>query len=145
MQRMLLAASILALVAGSAGAQEPGRYQLEKSGNGWIRLDRDSGAVSFCEEKAGGIVCRAAADERDALLDEVARLERRLAAVEDTLAKLDAAPPPAPGAAPPTEEEFEQTLGTMERFLRRFMGIVKDLERDYGGGTKDADPAPDRT
>ena len=30
----------------------------------------------------------------------------------------------------PTEEDFEKTMGYMERFFRRFMGIVKDFEKD---------------
>jgi hypothetical protein len=30
----------------------------------------------------------------------------------------------------PSEEEFDKTLSMMERFMRRFMGVVKELEGD---------------
>ena len=43
----------------------------------------------------------------------------------------------------PSEEEFEQTLGYMERFFRRFMGIVEEFDREE----KTTQPVPpaDRT
>jgi hypothetical protein len=32
----------------------------------------------------------------------------------------------------PSEEDFNKTMSYMERFLRGFMGIVKDMEKDSG-------------
>ncbi len=43
----------------------------------------------------------------------------------------------------PTDEEFEKSLGYMERLFRSFMGIVNDFEK-----AEQADktvPTPDRT
>lgn len=144
MSRRIVLACVLALASAGAGAEEPGRYQLERSGDGWVRLDRTTGAVSYCEEKAGAVVCRVAADERDALLEEIGRLAHRLDAAEERLVRLEGAPPSS-ATRPPTEEEFEKSLGYMERFMRRFMGIVKDLEREYGGGDEGGEADPGRT
>ena len=52
---------------------------------------------------------------------------------------------PAPGAGLPSEDEFEQTMGYMERFFRRFMDIVTDLNREFGSGQEQPEPEPDRT
>lgn len=71
----------------------------------------------------------------DAATARIAALEARIAALEARLSKLEAAPPPA-AAGLPSDEEFERTLGFMERFMRRFIGIAKELE---------SDKAPDRT
>lgn len=117
--------------ATTAQAQDPARYQLERSGDGYVRLDKFTGEMSFCEEKAKRIVCHMAADERDALIDEIARLQERMRTIETRLAALEGAPS-APVTSLPTDEEFEKTMGYMERFFRRFMGVVKDLERDFG-------------
>jgi hypothetical protein len=32
----------------------------------------------------------------------------------------------------PSEEDFNKTMSYMERFLRGFMGIVKDMDKDNG-------------
>jgi len=36
----------------------------------------------------------------------------------------------------PSEEDFSKTMSYMERFLRGFMGIVKDMEKDSGDGAQ---------
>lgn len=131
MGMILLAGTACLTAAGAALAQDAARYQLERSGEGYIRLDRTTGEMSFCAEKTGRIVCRMAADERDALVDEIARLQSRVGAFESRLAALEAAAPAAPEPSLPSEEEFEKTMGYMERFFRRFMDVVKDLERDF--------------
>ncbi len=43
----------------------------------------------------------------------------------------------------PSEEDFNRTLGYMERFLRSFMNIAKDLNGQNDGGA--GKPPPDRT
>ena len=44
---------------GTAG----GRFVLEKAGDGFIRLDRQTGAVSRCLEKSGNWACESIADD----------------------------------------------------------------------------------
>lgn len=132
-----LAAGTLMFASPGAQAQDGARYQLERSGDGYVRLDTATGEMSFCEETAGRIVCRMAAAERDALIDEIVRLQERMRAVESRLQALEA-PSSAPVTSLPSDEEFEKTIGYMERFFRRFMGIVKDLERDFGSSDEKA-------
>lgn len=130
-----LALLLLVTTAPAAVAQET-RFTLEKTSDGYVRMDGKTGELSTCTERTGQLVCRLAADERSAWQDEVDRLARRLDEVEKRLSALEAAP--AAQNALPTEEQFEQSLSFMERFFRRFMGIVKDLEQEQA--TPDAPP-----
>jgi hypothetical protein len=112
--------------AGIASAQDPapGRYSMQKSETGIARLDTQTGEVSLCQERNGELVCRMAADERSALELEIDLLTKRVETLEkavksgDSVAKRDL----------PTDEEIDRTMGIMERMMRKFMDIVKDLE-----------------
>lgn len=134
----IASAAILALCV-SASAQEADRYRMERTENGFMRMDTRTGAMSFCLEQAGQLACKPADDvmpqesgDTADLREKIDRLERRLSALEGR----------APAAGLPSEEEFEKTMGFMERFLRRFWGVAKDLERESEPGVP---PAPNRT
>jgi hypothetical protein len=120
----LLAAG--ALLAGSllpAAAQEAGPYRLERTEDGYVRMDTRTGRMWLCREDGADLTCTAAAEAgTDAPDATLADLEARIAALE---ARLDAQ---TPGGELPSEEEFERSLTLMERFMHRFMGIVRDFE-----------------
>ncbi|MCF6371119.1 hypothetical protein [Rhizobium halophilum] len=127
----------LALLPSLAVAQEAEgqRFQLERTDNGLVRLDRQTGAISLCREDNGTLSCRMAADERAAYEQELDLLEKRVSALEDQLEQ---------GRVSrdlPGEAEIEQSLSIMERFMRRFMAIIEEFtaERDQ------QEQAPDRT
>jgi flagellar motility protein MotE (MotC chaperone) len=127
----VVAAIALALVGAQVFAQDnPDRYTLEKTDRGYVRMDRRTGEMSLCEERSGQLVCQLAADERAAFQDETERLEAAIEALEERVAKLESGLSAQLDQALPTEEEFEKTMGYMERFLRRFMGIAKDFENE---------------
>lgn len=139
--RTLVLASALALpflAVSAAQAEEAERYRLEKSDTGYVRMDTRTGEMSICEERAGQLVCKLAADERSALQDEVDRLRTDLKSLEERIAKLE-----KPGLPLLSDEEFDRTMGYMEKFVRGFMGIVKDLEKDNGTGSQE--PVPQKT
>jgi len=139
--RTITVAALLTAIALPAAAQTPERYQMERSGDGFVRLDTQTGEMAFCEEVSGRITCRPTQQGAEstpaapALEARIAELEKRIAALESR-----------PGAVQsvPTEQEFEQTLTFMERFFRRFIGIVKEFE-DEKPATPPPATAPDRT
>ncbi|PHP65509.1 hypothetical protein CSC94_19105 [Zhengella mangrovi] len=136
-----IAAAGLALAIGAAApasAQEM-RFDLQRDGDRYVRLDRQTGAISVCRDEEGGLVCRMSADERQAWDTEVADLRTRVEALEKRLADLEGRPAATGNDGLPSDEEFEKTLGFMEKFMRRFMGIAKDLEKENGR------TPPDRT
>lgn len=128
MNRMLVPVLTLggALAAVAAFAQEPapGRYAMQKSDTGIARLDTQTGEVSLCQEKDGDLVCRMAADERTAFELELDLLTKRVETLEKAVAREQTTINPRL----PTKEEIDQTMSVMERMMRSFMGIVKDLE-----------------
>ena len=132
--RLPLAFLPLLLVAAPAVGDTPPtpeRFSFQPAeGRGWMRLDRTTGAVSYCSAKDDVAVCRLGADERAALESEIARLR-----AENARLKTAQAPTQAPSQAPsllPSEGEFERALGFTERFLRRIMRLFKEESHDDG-------------
>lgn len=130
MRRVLfLVPAFLGFAVLSASAEEPGRYTLEKSATGYVRMDRQTGEMSICDERDGQLVCKLAADERAAFQDEIDRMQEKVAGLEQRLGAVEQNPILNPQNLLPTDEQFEKSLGYMERFFRRFMDIVKDMDK----------------
>ena len=110
------------------------RFQLERTENGVVRLDTQTGAMTLCRDDNGTLSCRMQPDERAAYEQELDRLEKRVTALEERLSQ-------TPPNALPTDAEVDRSLSIMERFLRTFMGIVGEFE-DKREAEK---PQPDRT
>ena len=75
-------------VAGPMPETENGRYALSPTGDGVLRLDTRTGAVSTCNNSGAGWACYAVPDERAAMDAEIGRLQAdvgRLQADNDKL------------------------------------------------------------
>ncbi|MBX9709858.1 MAG: hypothetical protein K2X60_02385 [Xanthobacteraceae bacterium] len=72
--------------AQSAPDTENGRYSMSQVGDGFLRLDTRTGAVSNCTSK-GGWTCRIVPDERAALDTEIGRLQGENKKLKDQLAQ----------------------------------------------------------
>ena len=55
---------------------ENGRYSFSTVADGMLRLDTRTGAVSICARKDASWACTSVPDERQALENEIARLQR---------------------------------------------------------------------
>lgn len=117
-----------------AEEQDMARFALEKTESGFVRLDRQTGALTLCQEKDGALVCRMAADERAAYEEDLTRLEKRVEALEKTLADGRL---PASGEPMPSDEEVERSIGIMERFMRSFFGLVEEFKQKEEGASPD--------
>jgi hypothetical protein len=106
-------------------APEGDRFTLQPTEGGFLRLNKETGAVSFCTAKEGVASCRLGADERAALEAEIERLRAENARLKT--ARL--APPPS---TLPSEQEFERAMSFTERFVRRIMRLFKE-EAPSGG------------
>src|SRR5205807_8211041 len=80
---------VLAFVAFAPSAQaqttpesENGRYSFSPVPDGTLRLDTRTGAVSLCAKKDAGWACNTVPDERQALENEIARLQRETGALK---------------------------------------------------------------
>ena len=140
-RKTMLGLAILSLGTPAAVAQEANadRYALEKSQSGFVRLDRQTGAVTLCTEADGTLTCRMAADERAAYDEDLARLEKRVEALERQIADGTT----ARSGDLPSDAEIDRSIGIMERFMRSFFGLVQEFqgqEQENPQGT-----GPDRT
>lgn len=132
---------VLSLATPAAVAQEANaeRYTLEKSDSGFVRLDRQTGAVTLCTEDQGTLTCRMAADERAAYDEDLARLEKRVEALERQLADGTA----ARSGELPSDAEIDRSIGIMERFMRAFFNLVQEFQGAEEQPKQEA--IPDRT
>ena len=133
LQHILIPAALVSLVAASAWSEETDRYRLEKSANGYVRMDTQTGAMSICEERSGQLVCKMAADERAAFQDEVDRLQSSMKAMDERVTKLENSLSARLESQLPSEEDFNKTMGYMQQFFRTFKDIVKDMDKDDDG------------
>ncbi|WP_244616160.1 hypothetical protein [Rhizobium sp. RU20A] len=136
----MLSALILSGASGAL-AEEIGRYQMQKTETGVARLDTQTGEMTLCREQAGELICRMGADERRAFEDELDRLSARIDALEKTVSGGET----SLNRRLPSNEEIDQTMSIMERMMRRFMAIVKDLNAEEAQPPGGAQPTPDKT
>jgi hypothetical protein len=145
MNRMLIpvlaVGGVFAAVTVFAQEPAPGRYAMQKADSGIARLDTQTGEVSLCQEGNGEMVCRMAADERTAFELELDLLTKRVETLEKAVGEGQTALKPRL----PTEEEIDQTMSIMERMMRSFMGIVKDLEREDKTPSGKTEDGPQKT
>ncbi|HEY7383872.1 MAG TPA: hypothetical protein VH743_09405 [Beijerinckiaceae bacterium] len=104
--------------AASAAAQTPDtRRRMYPTRDGFLEVDPRMGTITECRRAQDGYRCEPVTEE-DALPKEDGAPR----------AQIPAPPPPAAErrSSGPTDEEVDRALDVMERFLRRFMGIVRE-------------------
>jgi len=133
----------------------PDRYSLVVVEDDILRVDRQNGTVSFCRKQNDDWRCNPVPLAEDAYLaeindlaSEVDRLTARLEELESDAGEQDRQLPP--GAAldretpegrsgekseQPSEEdeELEKVLTFTESAMRRFFGMVRELQKDFEG------------
>ncbi|MDO8400313.1 MAG: hypothetical protein Q7T45_21065 [Bradyrhizobium sp.] len=153
---------IAAAVAQSMPDGEKGRYSMSTVGNGVIRLDTRTGAVSTCNNGGAGWACYAVPDERAALDAEIGRLQAdnerlkaELAAREavvtgkidealpkDILPKTDSLKKPDPKVAEgerkieiplPSDRDMDRMMSFLERAWKRLIEMANRVQKDVSG------------
>jgi hypothetical protein len=126
-----IAAGMLGLLVASASAQQAGtgRYQVQPSVDGFIRLDTETGAVSHCARRDNVWRCDVLAADRsaiEAVAAEVKVLSDRLDALS---ARIDALEARGEAVTPPPETgEIEPAPGFAETLLQRLFQLVRDMK-----------------
>lgn len=126
-----ISALVLAASFGAAALAQPPqlndnwRFKMQKVDGGFLRLDAQSGQVSFCREKESNWTCDTVADDRAALEAEIKRLNERIAVLERQ--RQD----PVDRFRTPTDQEIEQVMGFFEKMMKRFRGVVETLKKEW--------------
>jgi hypothetical protein len=101
--------------------------------DGFLEIDGRTGAVTACRRTGEGYQCRPAS-EGPALQAELERLAKENAELRERLAQASpqagVGAKPQPRAPAPSDEEVDRALGVMEKFLRRFMTILREEKPD---------------
>jgi hypothetical protein len=133
----------LALGMGVVHAETPGdgqgRFTLAPVEGGFMRLDKESGAVAFCARKNEQWSCDPVEDKTRAIDDKIAKLEAENKTLKDHLRTLEAAQPPVDQGPPPgsgadgkmqlpTEEEVDKALDYVERMFKKFRDRLQKLD-----------------
>jgi hypothetical protein len=133
---------------------ENGRYSLQPSGDGVLRLDTRTGAVSNCNNSPDGWACYLVPDERRAMDDEIGRLQtengklkEQLASREPAAGKTDEALPKSDKqAAPrlsegdrkieiplPSDQDVDRVMSFLERAWRKLIDMANRVQKDVSG------------
>jgi len=135
---VLLLAPLPALAQSTASpGTDGGRFVLEKAGDGFIRLDRETGAVSRCREKGGNWACESLADDRSddraTLKAEIDRLERQNDELRRRIAALEKRPGDSssgPRLELPSQEDMDRFMALIESWMRRFADFARSLGQE---------------
>ena len=126
---------------GTAG----GRFVMEKAGDGFIRLDRQTGAVSRCLEKSGNWACESIAEDsavagsnassgdRADLKAEINRLERQNEELKRRIAVLEKHPGDSSSGTRlelPSQQDMDRFMALIESWMRRFVDFARSLGHD---------------
>jgi hypothetical protein len=145
MRRSVIALALaLAALAPAAHAQttpdtENGRYTFSTVPDGMLRLDTRTGAVSVCAKKDASWSCTAVPDERQALENEIARLQRENGAMKKDLLARGLPLPGGIASAPsadkqrelqlkvplPSDAEIDRVMSAFEKMWRRIIDMVQ--------------------
>lgn len=135
-------------------------YELRAQGKGFVRLNTETGAMSYCRVVTGNLVCQAGKEEREAYLGSMDSLEERLEAAENRIGRIEnglrdlgaeareeITPPGQKGDGPqtgesgdmnppPEESELDRAMDFAERAMRRFFDVVRELREDLESRTQ---------
>ncbi len=170
-QRSAIVAMFLAGIAQCANAQETvpqatveqsGRYELKAQGDGFVRLDKQTGEMSFCTVSGKNLSCLIGAQEREAYENELALLRERMDAIEKQVSGISAdasseakkqdrisgltpesgAPalpketpvPPAEESLDRTQKELDRAMDLAGKAMQRFFEVIRDLRAEMEKG-----------
>jgi hypothetical protein len=118
---------------------ENGRYSVSPVTDGMLRLDTRTGAVSLCARQAAGWACNVVPDERQALENEIARLQRENGALKKDMLARGLPLPGGVASAPPADKqrelnlkvplpsdaEIDRVMSAFEKMWRRLVDMVQ--------------------
>ena len=130
MRRSAVIFAALALTGTAAGDEtnRGGRYAVQPSDDGFVRLDTQTGAVSHCSRRAGVWFCEKLVEDQTALEKRIEELAARLDALSK---KVDALARPPAVAEPPPAQVVERADFTT-KLMRRFYALIRRMKGDDG-------------
>jgi hypothetical protein len=138
----------LVVASGASRAETPdpdrekGRYTFKEVADGLLRLDARTGQVSLCNKRTTGWACQALPDDRTALEDEIARVEKENQALRKDLAARGLSLPDGVRREPrvgsrgdqdstgPSDADLDRVMTFMEKAWRRLLDMVQRMQKE---------------
>lgn len=146
MVRSLAIGALCSLVLATSALAEDGRFSIKPAGDGFIKLDKQSGALTHCQPAEGTWSCKILNDKTgdlsasaEQVLEEAARIKQenkalrtKVARLEEKLAKLEK----GPGELKlPSDQDMEKLMGFFERMMERFLAFARKMQEQPGEPT----------
>jgi hypothetical protein len=109
-------------------AQDRSDYRRIPTNDGFLEVETSTGAVRECKRTVEGYRCAAPSSEK--LQSEVERLTRDNDELRRRLGPGTRGMSPRTPGSVRSDEDVERALGVMERFIRRFMNILREEKPD---------------
>ena len=140
---IILSVAAWAALASDAPAQttpdtEGGRYSYSQVSDGMLRLDTRTGQVSLCAKQQTGWACNSVPDERAALENEIARLQRETGALKKEMLARGLPLPGGVASSPPANQrelnlkvplpndaEIDRVMSAFEKMWRRLVDMMQ--------------------
>jgi hypothetical protein len=136
------ACALVLLTTAAVAEDQPGRYTMTPTEGGFVRLDKETGAMSVCKGKDGDWSCQPMPDgqkELQSKIDELAAENKALKEQKKALAEADRTdanpemtPPPEPPAKlpMPTEDDVDKLFDYVEGMVKKFKERIQRLEKE---------------
>lgn len=132
---VLLCAALWFPATHAAAEDPPGPYTMKSTGDGLIRLNTKTGAISTCRRSNGNLVCRAAADDRAVLQREIDQLQKENEALKRSIAALKGSGKATkPLVRLPDDEDFDRIMGFFEKLVKRFFNFARTVRESLEEG-----------
>lgn len=138
--RTVLAGALVAGLASAAlagppgGEEKPGRFTMQPTDGGLLRLDTVTGDVSLCARTGSSFECKPVKDDRDLqsevarLADENKQLKAEIRRLEESLGLDGSLGRPKPKLELPSEEDVDKALSYLERMFKKFRDKLKEFD-----------------
>jgi hypothetical protein len=143
---LLICPTLAGFAAAETPADSTGRFTMSPVDGGFLRLDKQTGAVAMCARTGNDWACKPVEDLTGAdssnklsrLEAENKELKDRVKALQDSLETGKPAPPdtgpqaegpPGGKAQLPTDEDVDQALDYLSRVYKKVRDHIKDLDK----------------
>lgn len=144
--RRSFATVLTVLMLSAAGAEfssaneAEGRFSMQPVDGGMLRLDTQTGAMSFCQSRDGAWACARIEDDSTGLATQLADVERKNRELRREINDLRSAQSSRHTRSEtrdiiPDEKDVDRAFTFLDNVLKRFKDMVEDLRPERQGGT----------
>ena len=146
MMRLATLSLAASLAAATGALAEDGRFSIKPAGDGFIKLDTQTGGLTHCRQVDTAWTCKVLNDESaelnasvEQLLQDAAKIKQenktlraKVAQLEDKLAKLEAKPEEL---KLPSDQDVDKIMGFFEKLFERFLEFARKAQEKSGEQT----------